>query len=136
MDRSIDLAVQHTHCAVEMIDPRSRGFEGCQFFQFLFHWSCLGLPKQLNLHQGCYRVLVSLISWPGQLLSLNPCRRPNILARRLSYGDFVLVILEITAYDTMSGSRSVTKNLRPYTMCSTHVQICWLGARQSEILDL
>ena len=33
--------------------------------------------------QGWNRVLVSLISWPGQLLSLNPCRRPKILARML-----------------------------------------------------
>ena len=36
--------------------------------------------------QGWNRVLVSLISWPGQLLSLNPCRRPKILARMLFWG--------------------------------------------------
>ena len=36
--------------------------------------------------QDCYRVLVSIISWPGQLLSLNPCRRPKILARMLFWG--------------------------------------------------
>ena len=28
--------------------------------------------------QGWNRILVSLFSWPGQLLSLNPCRRPKI----------------------------------------------------------
>ena len=39
--------------------------------------------------QECYRVLVSLKSWPGQLLSLNPCLRPKILARMLFLGDFV-----------------------------------------------
>ena len=44
--------------------------------------------NQTKLEQGqeCYRVLVSLISWPGQLLSLNPCRRPKILARMLFWG--------------------------------------------------
>ena len=42
-----------------------------------------------GLGQGWNRVLVSLISWPGQLLSLNPCRRPKILARMLFFGDFV-----------------------------------------------
>ena len=36
--------------------------------------------------QGWNRVLVSLISWPGQLLSLYPCRRPKILARMLFWG--------------------------------------------------
>ena len=35
------------------------------------------------MSQGWNRVLVSLFSWPGQLLSLNPCRRPKILARML-----------------------------------------------------
>ena len=34
-------------------------------------------------HQGSYLVLVSQKSWPGQLLSLYPCRRPKILARML-----------------------------------------------------
>ena len=50
--------------------------------------------------QECYRVLVSLISWPGQLLSLNPCRRPKILARMLFLGilSLTVVILEITVY--------------------------------------
>ena len=42
-----------------------------------------------KLEQECYRVLVSLKSWPGQLLSLNPCLRPKILARMLFFGDFV-----------------------------------------------
>ena len=50
--------------------------------------------------QGCHRVLVSLFSWPGQLLSLNPCQRPKILARMLFWGilSLTVVILEITAY--------------------------------------
>ena len=49
--------------------------------------------------QDCYRVLVSIISWPGQLLSLNPCQRPKILARMLFFGILCLtvVILEIKA---------------------------------------
>ena len=52
------------------------------------------------LRQGCHRVLVSLFSWPGQLLSLNPCQRPKILARMLFWGilSLTVVILEITAY--------------------------------------
>ena len=60
----------------------------------------LHLPKQgrhqcsaqsgARQQQECYRVLVSLKSWPGQLLSLNPCLRPKILARMLFFGDFVL----------------------------------------------
>ena len=52
------------------------------------------------LGQGCHRVLVSLISWPGQLLSLNPCRRPKILARMLFFWilSFPVVILDITPY--------------------------------------
>ena len=52
------------------------------------------------IHQGCHRVLVSLFSWPGQLLSLNPCQRPKILARMLFWGilSLTVVILEITAY--------------------------------------
>ena len=50
--------------------------------------------------QGCYRVLVSLISWPGQHLSLNPCWRPKILASMLFLGilSLTVVIIEITAY--------------------------------------
>ena len=53
-----------------------------------------------SLAQGWYRVLVSPNSWPGQLLSLNPCRRPKILARMLFLGILSLpvVILDITAY--------------------------------------
>ena len=54
-----------------------------------------------RLLQECFRVLVSLISWPGQLLSLNPCRRPKILARMLFLGilsSTAIVILEIAAY--------------------------------------
>ena len=39
--------------------------------------------------QGWNRVLVSLISWPVQLLSLNPWRRPKILAR-IVFGGFCL----------------------------------------------
>ena len=65
--------------------------------------SCLGqicFSIQCHLQQGWNRVLVSLISWPGQLLSLNPCRRPKILARMLILGILSLpvVILDITAY--------------------------------------
>ena len=50
--------------------------------------------------QDCYRVLVSLKSWPGQLLSLFPCLRPKILARMLFFGILSLkaVILDITAF--------------------------------------
>ena len=44
----------------------------------------------LNLDQDCNRVLVSLISWPGQLLSLNPCGRPKILARMPFLGIYAL----------------------------------------------
>ena len=53
-----------------------------------------------GLRQDCYRVLVSLFSWPGQLLSLNPCWRPKILARMLFGGilSLTVVILEITAF--------------------------------------
>ena len=49
--------------------------------------------------QGCYRVLVSLISWPGQLLSLNPCWRPKILARMLFLRilSLTVVIADVTA---------------------------------------
>ena len=56
--------------------------------------------KSLSSRQDCYRVLVSIISWPGQLLSLNPCQRPKILARMLFWGilSLTVVILEITAY--------------------------------------
>ena len=45
-----------------------------------------------DLGQDCYRVLVSIISWPGQLLSLNPCQRPKILARMF----FCVEILSLT----------------------------------------
>ena len=50
--------------------------------------------------QECYHVLVSLKSWPGQLLSLNPCLRPKILTRMLFLGivSLEVVILDITAY--------------------------------------
>ena len=60
----------------------------------------LCIPTWIPQLQGCYRVLVSLISWPGQLLSLNPCRRPKILARVLFLGilSLTVVILDITAY--------------------------------------
>ena len=56
--------------------------------------------SEVALEQGCHRVLVSLFSWPGQLLSLNPCQRPKILARMLFWGilSLTVVILEITAY--------------------------------------
>ena len=50
-------------------------------FKMLVH----GVHKA-HLIQGWNRVLVSLISWPGQLLSLNPCQRPKILARMLFWG--------------------------------------------------
>ena len=33
-------------------------------------------PIDQPFRQECYRVLVSLKSWPGQLLSLNPCLVP------------------------------------------------------------
>ena len=42
-----------------------------------------------QMGQGWNRVLVSLIFWPGQLLSLNPCRWPKFLARML-FGGFCL----------------------------------------------
>ena len=45
--------------------------------------------KFIHLVQDWNRVLVSIISWPGQLLSLNPCWRQKILARMLFLGDFV-----------------------------------------------
>ena len=44
-------------------------------------WKCI---------QDCNRVFVSLISWPGQLLSLNPCGRPKILARMPFFGIYAL----------------------------------------------
>ena len=87
-----------------------------------------------RLLQECFRVLVSLISWPGQLLSLNPCRRPKILARiscfLLGILSLTVVILEITAYDTMWGLV-----MKPFPKCcqeSDALQLCWVGARQSE----
>ena len=45
---------------------------------------------KMILTQGCHRVLVSLFSWPGQLLSLNPCQ--DVFFGILS---LTLVILEI-----------------------------------------
>ena len=59
--------------------------------------------------QDCYRVLVSIISWPGQLLSLNPCQRPKILARMLFGGilSLTIVILEIKAYKSLKPTKSV-----------------------------
>ena len=75
------------------------------WWQRLLHWKheLTGLPWPLSRRspaQGWNRVLVSLISWPGQLLSLNPCRRPKILARMLFGGilSLTVVILEITAF--------------------------------------
>ena len=60
----------------------------------------LGINSVSIVEQDCYRVLVSLFSWPGQLLSLNPCWRPKILARMLFGGilSLTVVILEITAF--------------------------------------
>ena len=60
----------------------------------------IGGKSNGTTNQGCHRVLVSLFSWPGQLLSLNPCQRPKILARMLFWGilSLTVVILEITAY--------------------------------------
>ena len=46
--------------------------------------------NSVHVGQGCNRVLVSLISWPGQLLSLNPCGRPKILARMPFLGIYAL----------------------------------------------
>ena len=43
--------------------------------------------------QDCYRVLVSLISWPGQLLSLFPCQRLKFLARMLFLGILSLPVV-------------------------------------------
>ena len=51
------------------------------------HVSCPRNSK-ISLEELYHRVLVSLISWPGQLLSLNPCRRLKILARMLFLGIF------------------------------------------------
>ena len=58
------------------------------------------LDGVVGADQGCHRVLVSLKSWPGQLLSLYPCLRPKILARMLFLRILSLevVILDITAY--------------------------------------
>ena len=44
--------------------------------------------------QDCYRVLVSLISWPGQLLSLFPCQRLKFLARMLFLGILSLTVVK------------------------------------------
>ena len=44
--------------------------------------------------QDCYRVLVSLISWPGQLLSLFPCQRIKFLARMLFLGILSLTVVK------------------------------------------
>ena len=62
-----------------------------------------------HTRQDCYRVLVSIISWPGQLLSLNPCQRPKILARMLFGGilSLTIVILEIKAYKSLKPTKSV-----------------------------
>ena len=58
-----------------------------------------GLYFTFSVHQGWNRVLVSLFSWPGQLLSLNPCRRPKILARMLFLRilSLTVVIADVTA---------------------------------------
>ena len=40
----------------------------------------------IHVMQDWNRVLVSLISWPGQLLSLFPCERLKFLARMLFLG--------------------------------------------------
>ena len=44
--------------------------------------------------QGCHRVLVSLFSWPGQLLSLFPCQRLKFLARMLFLGILSLTVVK------------------------------------------
>ena len=43
----------------------------------------IALSEVNDSGQGWYSVLVSLKSWPGQLLSSYSCRRPKILARTL-----------------------------------------------------
>ena len=50
----------------------------------------IGGKSNGTTNQGCHRVLVSLFSWPGQLLSLNPCGRPKILARMPFLGIYAL----------------------------------------------
>ena len=74
--------------AVHTFNMSLQGGFGCKchvtVFEVTIKWFCeLTLNVCLHTAQGCHRVLVSLISWPGQLLSLNPCRRPKILARML-----------------------------------------------------
>ena len=55
-------------------------------FNVKYNWRLAydGHPKRSG--QGWNRVLVSLISWPGQLLSLFPCERLKFLARMLFLG--------------------------------------------------
>ena len=54
----------------------------------------------LAYHQGCYRVLVSLFSWPGQLLVLESLPEAKILARMLFLRilSLTVVITDIAAY--------------------------------------
>ena len=82
--------------------PRSSGTASSWSVQWIGKQVLTAFPiKIIKLRsQGCHRVLVSLFSWPGQLLSLNPCQRPKILARMLFWGilSLTVVILEITAY--------------------------------------
>ena len=47
---------------------------------------------EINM-QRCYRILVSLKSWPGLILSLNPCLRPKILAWMLFLGIMSLKVV-------------------------------------------
>ena len=50
-----------------------------------FALSCQ-VSECIKTRQDWNRVLVSLISWPGQLLSLFPCERLKFLARMLFLG--------------------------------------------------
>ena len=48
----------------------------------------------IHVMQDWNRVLVSLISWPGQLLSLFPCQRLKFLARMLLLGILSLTVVK------------------------------------------
>ena len=88
--------------------------------------------------QECFRVLVSLISWPGQLLSLSPCRRPKIPGQDaffLRILSLIVVILEITAYESIWGLVMKPFPKRYQKSDALQVQLCWVGARRSERWD-
>ena len=78
-----------------------RKVPACPVFESVLYWhglfrSSLGSDCVANspLCQDCYRVLVSLISWPGQLLSLFPCQRLKFLARMLFLGILSLTVVK------------------------------------------